>query len=421
MKKPGLYLLYGALRRNEENPDQPLEQCCGFSAFAAACLRHANIPYSTILGDMHHKPKWFEKRWFAALPDSKSATYPAIIRVRDDGTSEFVGDSAAVVDAAVRWYPEAAARLASAEGALADGTAADGMMMTWFGVATTVPTCIEDHRDAEKRQAYEGAKEKWRGCLRPLEAVLAKHAYLSGRDEPGRVDFKHYSFLRFGHDQFFSWLDADFAKELDESFPSVTDWRGRMAGHMRGAVSDADDVAEALLNLHCIDHYFQRLASLMPKRYRALIDELGKHVPREKRLEQLHAELDAEPAMGPGVHLIYGGLRRHDSNPDQPIEQCCAFSAFAAACLQHANIPYSTILGDMHRKPAWFEKRWFAALPESKSATYPAVVRVLEDGSSEFIGDSANVVDAACKWFPRRPRRSRPPRARSPTARRRTA
>ena len=111
MKKPGLYLLYGALRRNEENPDQPLEQCCGFSAFAAACLRHANIPYSTILGDMHHKPKWFEKRWFAALPDSKSATYPAIIRVRDDGTSEFVGDSAAVVDAAVRWYPEAAARL----------------------------------------------------------------------------------------------------------------------------------------------------------------------------------------------------------------------------------------------------------------------------------------------------------------------
>ena len=67
--------------------------------------------------------------------------------------------------------------------------------MTWFGVATTVPTCIEDHRDAEKRQAYADAKEKWRGCLRPLEDVLAKHAYLSGRDEPGRVDFKHYSFL----------------------------------------------------------------------------------------------------------------------------------------------------------------------------------------------------------------------------------
>ena len=49
----------------------------------------------------------------------------------------------------------------------------------------------------------------------------------------------------------------------------------------------------------------------------------------------------------------------------------------------------------MHRKPAWFEKRWFAALPESKSATYPAVVRVLEDGTSEFVGDSAAVVDAA--------------------------
>ena len=111
-------------------------------------------------------------------------------------------------------------------------------------------------------------------------------------------------------------------------------------------MSDADDVAEALLNLHCIDHYFQRLASLMPKRYQALIDELGKHVPREKRLEQLHAaELDDEPVLAPGIHLIYGGLERHDENPDQPIEQCCAFSAFAAACLQHANIPYSTILG----------------------------------------------------------------------------
>mgnify|MGYP003328481357 CR=1 FL=1 len=112
MKKPGLYLLYGALRRNEENPDQPLEQCCGFSAFAAACLRHANIPYSTILGDMHHKPKWFEKRWFAALPDSKSATYPAVIRVLEDGSSEFIGDSANVVDAACKWFPDAAATLA---------------------------------------------------------------------------------------------------------------------------------------------------------------------------------------------------------------------------------------------------------------------------------------------------------------------
>ena len=192
-------------------------------------LATRNIPYSTILGDMHHKPKWFEKRWFAALPDSKSATYPAVVRVLEDGSSEFIGDSANVVDAAIKWFPDAAATLASAEGALADGTAADSMMSSWFGVASTAPTCIEDHRDAEKRQAYEGAKEKWRDCLRPLEAVLAKHAYLSGRDEPGRVDFKHYSFIRTGHDQFFSWLDADFAKEIDETFPRVTDWRARMA------------------------------------------------------------------------------------------------------------------------------------------------------------------------------------------------
>ena len=96
-----------------------------------------------------HKPKWFEKRWFAALPDSKSATYPAVIRVLEDGSSEFIGDSANVVDAACKWFPDAAATLASAEGALADGTAADGMMPSWFGVASTAPTCIEDHRDAE--------------------------------------------------------------------------------------------------------------------------------------------------------------------------------------------------------------------------------------------------------------------------------
>ena len=99
------------------------------------------------------------------------------------------------MDACCKWYPEAAATLASAEGALTDGTAADGMMGSWFGVASTSPTCIEDHRDAEKRKAHADAKEKWRDCLRPLEDVLAKHAYLCGRDEPGRVDFKHYSFL----------------------------------------------------------------------------------------------------------------------------------------------------------------------------------------------------------------------------------
>ena len=116
MEKPGLYLVYGALRRNEENPDQPLEMTCSFSAFASMCLRHAGVPHQTILADTHHKPQWYEKRWFKELPESKSATFPAIIRVSDDGTSEFVGDSAAVVDAACRWYPDAAEKLASAAG-----------------------------------------------------------------------------------------------------------------------------------------------------------------------------------------------------------------------------------------------------------------------------------------------------------------
>ena len=81
-------------------------------------------------------------------------------------------------------------------------------------MATTVPTCIEDHRDAEKRQAYEGREgEVARLPQATGRRATAKHAYLSGRDEPGRVDFKHYSFIRTGHDQFFSWLDADFAKD----------------------------------------------------------------------------------------------------------------------------------------------------------------------------------------------------------------
>ena len=65
-------------------------------------------------------------------------------------------------------------------------------MSSWFGVASTAPTCIEDHRDAEKRKAHAEAQDKWLDCLRPLEDVLAKHAYLSGRDAPGPVDFKHY-------------------------------------------------------------------------------------------------------------------------------------------------------------------------------------------------------------------------------------
>ena len=403
MEKPGLYLVYGALRRNEENPDQPLEMTCSFSAFASMCLRHAGVPHETILADTHHKPQWYEKRWFKELPESKSATFPAIIRVAEDGTSEFVGDSAAVVDAACRWYPDAADKLASAAGGLAEGTAADGCMGAWWAVCSSAPVTIEDHRDAEKRRAYAEARDKWKGCVRPLEDVLEKHAFLSGRDTPGRVDFKQFSFLRFAHDYVFAaWLDLDFAAELDASFPRVADWRGRMAPLVRGSVSDDTETAVAITNLHLINRFFPQCVPLLPRRYQELVDAYGKHMPREKRLEQLHAKLDAEPAMmtKPGGYLIYGGLRRHDSNPDQPIEQCCAFSAFAAACLQHANIPYSTILGDMHRKPAWFEKRWFAALPDSKSATYPAVVRVLEDGSSEFIGDSANVVDAACKWYP---------------------
>ena len=273
---PGIHLIYGGLRRHDENPDQPIEQCCAFSAFAAACLRHANIPYETILGDIHRKPAWFEKRWFAALPESKSATYPAVVRVLEDGTSEFIGDSANVVDAVCKWYPEATATLASAEGALADGTAADGMMSSWFGVASTAPTCIEDHRDAEKRQAHTVAKEKWCDCLRPIEDVLAKHPYLSGRDAPGRVDFKHYSFLRLAHNQVFeAWLETAFAKEIDESFPRVTDWRARMAGYMNGAVSEAEDVTCALMNLHLTSHYFTKLAPLMPKRYKALIDSFA--------------------------------------------------------------------------------------------------------------------------------------------------
>ena len=276
MTSPGVYLIYGGLRRHDSNPDQPIEQCCAFSAFAAACLRHANIPYETILGDIHRKPAWFEKRWFAALPESKSATYPAVVRVLEDGTSEFIGDSANVVDAACKWFPDAAAKLASADGALADGTAADGMMSSWFGVASTAPTCIEDHRDADKRKAHAEAQDKWLDCLRPLEDVLAKHAYLSGRDEPGRVDFKHYSFLRLAHDQVFeAWLETAFAKEIDETFPRVTDWRARMATHMRGAVSDAEDVTCALMNLHLTSHYFTKLAPLMPKRYQALIDSFA--------------------------------------------------------------------------------------------------------------------------------------------------
>ena len=48
-----------------------------------------------------------------------------------------------------------------------------------------------------------------------------------------------------------------------------------MATHMRGAVSDAEDVTCALMNLHLTSHYFTKLAPLMPKRYQALIDSFA--------------------------------------------------------------------------------------------------------------------------------------------------
>ena len=85
-----------------------------------------------------------------------------------------------------------------------------------------------------------------------------------------------HRFLRLAHDQVFeAWLETAFAKEIDETFPRVTEWRGRMATHMRGAVSDAEDVTCALMNLHLTSHYFTKLAPLMPKRYQALIDSFA--------------------------------------------------------------------------------------------------------------------------------------------------
>ena len=57
-----------------------------------------------------------------------------------------------------------------------------------------------------------------------------------------------HRFLRLAHDQVFeAWLETPFAKEIDETFPRVTDWRARMAGYLRRAVSDAADVAGAFL------------------------------------------------------------------------------------------------------------------------------------------------------------------------------
>ena len=94
-----------------------------------------------------------------------------------------------------------------------------------------------------------------------------------------------HRFLRLAHDQVFeAWLETAFAKEIDETFPRVTDWRARMATHMRGAVSDAEDVTCALMNLHLTSHYFTKLAPLMPKRYQALIDSFaGTTTTRRRR------------------------------------------------------------------------------------------------------------------------------------------
>ena len=57
------------------------------------------------------------------------------------------------------------------------------------------------HRDAAKREKRAKGLDGWRAVFAALEAVLDRHAFLSGREAPGRVDFKHYAFLRIAQDQ----------------------------------------------------------------------------------------------------------------------------------------------------------------------------------------------------------------------------
>ena len=77
---------------------------------------------------------------------------------------------------------------------------------------------------------------------------------------------------------------------------------------------------------------FSKISEVVPlaeHKRRPSLEEI--EAKRATRLAALHAELDAAPTLAPGLHLLYGALRRNETNPDQPLEKCCSFSAFGAA------------------------------------------------------------------------------------------
>ena len=196
-------------------------------------------------------------------------------QVHADGSQDFVGDSDAVVAAARSWYPDRSERLNQAPGGLADGTAADGFFPAFFGIATTTPVSSDDVRDAAKREVRATAVAKWRACFEALEDVLERHPFLSGRDEPGPKDFKHFTFLRVAHVQVLQdWLDPAEAASVDSEFPRVREWRDRMAPRTADVVC-AEPICTANVNLHLVHKFFKGLAPLLPARFQQLVDSFA--------------------------------------------------------------------------------------------------------------------------------------------------
>ena len=91
MARGVLHLCCGALRSNDENPDQPLMRSCAFTTIIETLCIELGVPHTTHLIDLHNKPEWFTRLFSEGRAGSdlgKPAT-PGFAKRRNPGASGF--------------------------------------------------------------------------------------------------------------------------------------------------------------------------------------------------------------------------------------------------------------------------------------------------------------------------------------------
>ena len=176
MKKPGLYLVYGALRRNEENPDQPLEHAARFRRSRGACATRS--PARRFWG---HAPQaqWYEKRWFKSCRSRSPPPSPRSSESRETA-QRVVGDSAAARRRGVSVVP-GRGRKAGVRRGRPRGGHRGGRLMGPGGACAPRAGDHRGHRDAEAA-CLRGSQAKWKGCV-----GLWKHGWRSRVSSSGHA------------------------------------------------------------------------------------------------------------------------------------------------------------------------------------------------------------------------------------------